>query len=78
MTIISSTPDEVAKAIDEQVGRGLTILNGYGYYTREEKMFYVVISKHKFHVQNVSLEILTKMLVIHDVRDVYGNGFLDE
>ena len=37
MTIISSKPDEVAKAIDEQVGRGLTILNGHGYYTREEK-----------------------------------------
>ena len=26
MTIISSKPDQVAKAIDEQVGRGLTIL----------------------------------------------------
>lgn len=46
MTIISSTPDEVAKAIDEQVGRGLTILNGHGYYTRKEKdVLYVVISK---------------------------------
>ena len=37
MTIISSKPDQVAKAIDEQVGRGLTILNGRGYYSREEK-----------------------------------------
>ena len=37
MTIISSTPDEVAKAIDEQVGRGLTILNGHGYYTRRKR-----------------------------------------
>ena len=35
MTIISSRPNEVAKAIDQQ--RGLTILNGHGYYTREEK-----------------------------------------
>ena len=51
MTIISSKPDEVAKAIDEQVGRGLTILNGHGYYTREEKdVLYVVITKHKCHV----------------------------
>ena len=39
MTIISSKPEEVAKAIDEQVGRGLTILNGHGYYSREEKTF---------------------------------------
>ena len=40
MTIISSRPNEVAKAIDQQVGRGLTILNGHGYYTREEKMYF--------------------------------------
>ena len=34
MTIISSKSEDVAKAIGEQVGRGLTILNGHGYYTR--------------------------------------------
>lgn len=46
MTIISSKPEEVAKAIDEQVGRGLTILNGHGYYSREEKdVLYVVVAK---------------------------------
>ena len=33
MTIISTNPDKLAKAIDEQIGRGLTILNGHGYYT---------------------------------------------
>src|SRR5699024_385801 len=30
MTIISSKPDEIAEVIDEQVGRGLIILNGRG------------------------------------------------
>lgn len=46
LTIISSRPDAVAKAIDEQVGRGLTLLNGRGYYTKEEKdVLYVVITK---------------------------------
>ena len=49
MTIISTNPDKLAKAIDEQIGRGLTILNGHGYYTREEKdVLYVVISKTSF------------------------------
>ena len=43
MTIISSKPEEVAKAIDEQVGRGLTILNGHGYYSREEKTFCMLL-----------------------------------
>ena len=62
MTIISSRPNEVAKAIDQQVGRGLTILNGHGYYTREEKMyFYVVISKTQVSRAKRIIKILTKM-----------------
>ena len=62
MTIISSRPNEVAKAIDQQVGRGLTILNGHGYYTREEKdVLYVVISKTQVSVLNELSKILTKM-----------------
>ena len=62
MTIISSCPNEVAKAIDQQVGRGLTILNGHGYYTREEKdVLYVVISKTQVSVLNELSKILTKM-----------------
>ena len=79
MTIISSKPDQVAKAIDEQVGRGLTILDGRGYYSREEKdVLYVVVAKTQV---SRAKKIIRKIdnqafLVVHDVRDVYGNGFL--
>src|SRR5699024_1589139 len=79
MTIISSKPDEIAKVIDEQVGRGLTILNGRGYFSKKEKdILYVVItktqvSKAKRLIKRIDNEAF---LVIHDVRDVYGNGFL--
>mgnify|MGYP001113087561 FL=1 len=79
MTIISSRPNEVAKAIDQQVGRGLTILNGHGYYTREEKdVLYVVISKTQVSRAKRIIKNIDEnaFLVIHDVRDVYGNGFL--
>ena len=79
MTIISSRPNEVAKAIDQQVGRGLTILNGHGYYTREEKdVLYVVISKTQVSRAKLIIKNIDEnaFLVIHDVRDVYGNGFL--
>ena len=78
MTIISSRPNEVAKAIDQQVGRGLTILNGHGYYTREEKdVLYVVISKTQVSRAKRIIKNIDEnaFLVIHDVRDVYGNGF---
>lgn len=79
MTIISSRPNEVAKAIDQQVGRGLTILNGHGYYTREEKdVLYVVISKTQVSRAKRIIKNIDEnaFLVIHDVRDLYGNGFL--
>ncbi|MCO6333038.1 YitT family protein [Staphylococcus epidermidis] len=79
MTIISGRPNEVAKAIDQQVGRGLTILNGHGYYTREEKdVLYVVISKTQVSRAKRIIKNIDEnaFLVIHDVRDVYGNGFL--
>ncbi|HHW5757207.1 TPA: YitT family protein [Staphylococcus aureus] len=79
MTIISINPDKLAKAIDEQIGRGLTILNGHGYYTREEKdVLYVVISKTQVSKAKRLIKQIDKdaFLVIHDVRDVYGNGFL--
>ncbi|KAB2267185.1 YitT family protein [Staphylococcus epidermidis] len=79
MTIISSRPNEIAKAIDQQVGRGLTILNGHGYYTREEKdVLYVVISKTQVSRAKRIIKNIDEnaFLVIHDVRDVYGNGFL--
>ena len=79
MTIISSRPNEVAKDIDQQVGRGLTILNGHGYYTREEKdVLYVVISKTQVSRAKRIIKNIDEnaFLVIHDVRDVYGNGFL--
>lgn len=79
MTIISSKPEEVAKAIDEQVGRGLTILNGHGYYSREEKdVLYVVVAKTQVTRAKRIIKKIDKnaFLVIHDVRDVYGNGFI--
>ena len=78
MTIISSKPDEIAKVIDEQVGRGLTILNGRGYFSREDKdVLYVVITKTQVTKAKRLIKKIddNAFLVIHDVRDVYGNGF---
>ncbi len=79
MTVISSRPDEVAKVIDQKIGRGVTIIDGRGYYSKEDKeILYVVISKTQV---SKAKRLIRKndenaFLVIHDVRDVYGNGFL--
>lgn len=81
ITIISSKPDEIADVIDQQVGRGLTILQGRGYFSQEEKdILYVVITKTQVTRAKRLIKGIDEnaFLVIHDVRDVYGNGFLME
>lgn len=52
--IISTNPDKLAKAIDEQIGRGLTILNGHIVIIRvKKKMSYTLLFlKHKFQKQS--------------------------
>lgn len=79
MTVISSGPDEVAKVIDQKIGRGVTIIDGRGYYSKEDKeILYVVISKTQVSKAKRLIRKIDEnaFLVIHDVRDVYGNGFL--
>lgn len=79
MTVISSRPDEVAKVIDQKIGRGVTIIDGRGYYSKEDKeILYVVISKIQVSKAKRLIRKIDEnaFLVIHDVRDVYGNGFL--
>lgn len=77
MTVISSRPDEVAKVIDQKIGRGVTIIDGRGYYSKEDKeILYVVISKTQVSKAKRLIRKIDEnaFLVIHDVRDVYGNG----
>ncbi|MGV3243341.1 YitT family protein [Staphylococcus sp. 11261D007BR] len=81
VTIISKEPDRIAKMIDEDIGRGVTILNGRGYFTkRETDVLYAVISKTQVSRTKRLIRKIDEnaFVVVHDVRDVYGNGFLVE
>lgn len=81
VTIISKEPDRIAKMIDEDIGRGVTILNGRGYFTkRETDVLYAVISKTQVSRTKQLIRKIDEnaFVVVHDVRDVYGNGFLVE
>nr|WP_306431283.1 YitT family protein [Staphylococcus hyicus] len=81
VTIISKEPDRVAKMIDEDIGRGVTILNGRGYFSKQETdVLYAVISKTQLSRTKRLIRKIDQnaFVVVHDVRDVYGNGFLVE
>nr|WP_263314810.1 YitT family protein [Mammaliicoccus sp. Marseille-Q6498] len=79
VTIISQHPDQIAKMIDEQIGRGCTILNGRGYYSNKDTdVLYVVIAKTQLSKTKRMIKKFddNAFVVVHDVRDVLGNGFL--
>src|SRR5699024_12699792 len=48
VTIVSEKPEALGTLINSVLGRGVTMLNGKGFYTRTEKdILYVVINKSK-------------------------------
>lgn len=80
VTIISENPDQIAKQVNVLMDRGVTVFSGHGYYTKTSKdILYIVISKQEV----VKLKRIVKstdkhaFIAIHDVRDVFGEGFLD-
>ncbi|GGD03006.1 YitT family protein [Pontibacillus salipaludis] len=78
VTIISETPDEVLEAVNSNVPRGVTVLEGYGGYSKKDKkVLYVVVHKQEtFKLQRIINEVDEQaFVVIHDVRNAFGGGF---
>ncbi len=78
VTIISRQPEAIRNEIMKKIQRGVTVLDGHGGYTGEEKeVLYIVINKPEL----VKLKALVSgvdedaFVVIHDVREVLGDGF---
>ncbi|EJS69868.1 MULTISPECIES: YitT family protein [Bacillus cereus group] len=80
ITIISDNPNEIAKKVTTLMDRGVTVYSGHGYYTKTPKeILYIVINKQEV----VKLKRIVQttdpaaFIAIHDVRDVFGEGFVD-
>lgn len=80
VTIISSNPNQIARQVNETMHRGVTVYAGHGYYTKDQKeILYIVISNQEV----VKLKKIVKaadqnaFIAIHDVRDVFGEGFME-
>lgn len=77
-TIISSSAVDISEQINRQMGRGVTLLKGRGGYTGTDKeVLYVVISRNELpRMKNLVHSIDPyAFVVVHDVRDVLGEGF---
>lgn len=79
ITIISDFNADISKQINEETGRGSTLLNGVGgYQQKETNVLYVVVPQNQLAriKKIVNRHDENAFLVIHDVRDVLGNGFM--
>lgn len=80
VTIISANHDRIAEQVTKLLDRGVTVLRGYGYYTGQSKeVLYIVINKQEVSMLKkiVRAEDKDAFVTIHDVRDVFGEGFID-
>ncbi|PTI66962.1 YitT family protein [Staphylococcus succinus] len=80
VTIISSHNETISDKINSFTGRGSTLLNGKGGYGKNEtSMLYVLVPQSQVtRVKKlVNEEDENAFLVIHDVRDVLGSGFMN-
>lgn len=76
--IISKHHEQIAQEITEKVERGITILHGQGYYTKEEKqILYVIVSrKQVINMTKIINGIDPQAFVtISNVGQVTGEGF---
>lgn len=78
--IISDSYQEISDAIMEQIDRGVTGLNAEGMYSRNDKMMLccVVSRKEISQIKEIVREFDPRAFVIvSDVREVLGEGFIE-
>jgi len=76
--IISEKYVEIAEAIEQQLGRGITILDGKGYFTNEKKeILYIIISRREVLRIKRIVEAIdpNAFMTISHVQEVTGEGF---
>ncbi len=79
VTIITEKPEELGKLINTDIRRGVTIMNGKGFYTRKDKdILYVVINRNQLTrlKRLIKREDENAFVVVHDVNSVLGNYFI--
>lgn len=78
LTIITSQPEGVAQRILTEVGRGCTVLQGIGAFTREPRsILYVVVQRGELTPVKriVHTTDPRAFVVVADVHEVLGEGF---
>lgn len=80
--IISEFQNEIADRISSEMDRGVTVLRGFGHFTKEDReVLYCVVGRNEIvRLKNIIISIDPHAFVsVTEVHDVMGEGFtLDE
>lgn len=76
--VISQKSEEIARAVLDKMGRGVTALNGKGMWTRTDRdvLFIIVARSEIATLKRIVSQIDSDaFMVIHDAHEVLGEGF---
>ena len=77
--IVSKEQNQIAEQVNQVMDRGVTVLHGHGFYTKlPQEILYIVISKQEVSQLKKIVKSVDPhaFITIHDVRDVFGEGFM--
>ena len=76
--VVTSKPDEIAKQITTDLGRGVTFVNGMGYYSQQEmKIIYCVVSRNEMKLMKYIINKIDPFafISITEAHEILGEGF---
>lgn len=80
VSIVTTKGNEISERISNEIGRGSTLINAIGTYTKKDKQLLICIcdSRQAVNIRHIAYEIDNEALIYIDVsEEVYGYGFAD-
>ena len=74
-------PDELAKAINDDLGRGVTFISGQGYYSKENlKIIYCIVGRNEIVKMKEMIHRIDPQafITITEAHEILGEGFTFE
>ena len=79
--IITKRPDQLAKAINDDLGRGVTFISGQGYYSKENlKIIYCIVGRNEIVKMKEMIHRIDPQafITITEAHEILGEGFTFE
>ena len=79
--IITKLPDELAKQINDDLGRGVTFIHGQGYYSEEDlKIIYCIVGRNEIVKMKEMIHRIDPQafITIAEAHEILGEGFTFE